>query len=250
LRARSTHQAPNSGAQPPNQMGCFMRIQLLLAVGMAGLLALATATRASASPNPVLYTDVDAFHAAGTIDQVTDFDALYPGAPSQFLPDTFVDGDISITSDGLNTLVAKGAGSTYFAVRNSFANNNDEKIVGQITQPGYNMIGFWIGSLIGADDVTVNFTLNDGFYGTGVASWPAQEGFRFAGFIAPEGRYFTGFSLKANDTNGFHRIGVAQFELGHTGAAVPEPATWAMMILGFGAIGAAGRRRRPVLRTA
>jgi len=29
-------------------------------------------------------------------------------------------------------------------------------------------------------------------------------------------------------------------------AAVPEPATWAMMLLGFGAIGAAMRRRRPL----
>jgi len=33
-----------------------------------------------------------------------------------------------------------------------------------------------------------------------------------------------------------------------TNAAVPEPATWAMMILGFGAVGMVlRRRRRPVL---
>ena len=30
------------------------------------------------------------------------------------------------------------------------------------------------------------------------------------------------------------------------GAAVPEPATWAMMILGFGLIGVTARRRRSV----
>ncbi len=30
-------------------------------------------------------------------------------------------------------------------------------------------------------------------------------------------------------------------------AAVPEPATWAMMIMGFGAVGAMVRRRRPVM---
>ncbi|HEX8838885.1 MAG TPA: PEPxxWA-CTERM sorting domain-containing protein, partial [Sphingomicrobium sp.] len=29
--------------------------------------------------------------------------------------------------------------------------------------------------------------------------------------------------------------------------AVPEPATWAMMLLGFGAIGVSMRRRKPVL---
>ena len=33
-------------------------------------------------------------------------------------------------------------------------------------------------------------------------------------------------------------------------AAVPEPATWGMMILGFGLIGAAMRRRRPVVLAA
>lgn len=34
------------------------------------------------------------------------------------------------------------------------------------------------------------------------------------------------------------------------GAAIPEPATWAMMIIGFGAVGAAARRRRPAFETA
>lgn len=40
-----------------------------------------------------------------------------------------------------------------------------------------------------------------------------------------------GFSLSARDPN-------------PTGAAVPEPATWAMMIVGFGAIGASMRRKQ------
>jgi hypothetical protein len=33
-------------------------------------------------------------------------------------------------------------------------------------------------------------------------------------------------------------------------AAVPEPATWGMMIIGLGAMGVAARRRRQVLATA
>lgn len=35
-----------------------------------------------------------------------------------------------------------------------------------------------------------------------------------------------------------------QFSLSITGAAVPEPSTWAMMIIGFGAVGGAMRARR------
>lgn len=219
-----------------------MRLSLALAAGMAGLLALASATRADAA-NPVHYTDADAFHALGAIQQVTDFDALYPGADTMFLDDVFVDGDLSIVAPLENTLIAKG-GAPYFSVRNSLANNADNVIVADITAPGYDMVAFWVASLLGSDAVTVTFTLNDGFFGTGVLSWPAQEGFRFHGFVAPEGKYFTSFGLIGNDTNGPHRIGVAQIELGRTGA-VPEPATWGLMILGLGAAGVMIRRRRP-----
>lgn len=43
----------------------------------------------------------------------------------------------------------------------------------------------------------------------------------------------------------------AQFISGQIQAAVPEPGTWAMMLLGFGAIGVAMRRRRkPLLQLA
>ena len=41
-----------------------------------------------------------------------------------------------------------------------------------------------------------------------------------------------------------------QWNFGSSIAAVPEPATWAMLILGFGAIGLAARRRRRALHQA
>jgi hypothetical protein len=43
--------------------------------------------------------------------------------------------------------------------------------------------------------------------------------------------------------------GVVVQGVGFSPAAVPEPGTWAMMLLGFGAVGFAMRRRRPALLT-
>ena len=42
-------------------------------------------------------------------------------------------------------------------------------------------------------------------------------------------------------------VGFDNFEFGDLTAVVPEPASWAMMIAGFGLAGAAARRRRPAL---
>jgi hypothetical protein len=45
-------------------------------------------------------------------------------------------------------------------------------------------------------------------------------------------------------------IGVGHIRVGDVTAAVPEPATWAMMLLGFGGMGAMLRSRRKALATA
>lgn len=44
--------------------------------------------------------------------------------------------------------------------------------------------------------------------------------------------------------SGFHPFGVDNIRFDSVQSAVPEPATWAMMLLGFGAIGFGMRRRR------
>ncbi|WP_294196476.1 PEPxxWA-CTERM sorting domain-containing protein [uncultured Sphingomonas sp.] len=49
---------------------------------------------------------------------------------------------------------------------------------------------------------------------------------------------FTGECFACYPWRGFSNLGSI------TSAAVPEPATWAMMLLGFGMVGAAARRRR------
>jgi hypothetical protein len=75
-----------------------------------------------------------------------------------------------------------------------------------------------LGSVTGRDPF-FNYTFaNAGLYYLRVGSWP--------GDVASTGPYKLNVSLQSPGSG-----------------AVPEPSTWAMMLLGFGAIGAAMRRR-------
>ena len=51
------------------------------------------------------------------------------------------------------------------------------------------------------------------------------------------------FNLSGGFTSGASTLTISQAAV----AAVPEPGTWAMMLLGFGAVGFAVRRRRPTV---
>lgn len=67
------------------------------------------------------------------------------------------------------------------------------------------------------------------------------NGQNFFGIQATGGDTITSIAFNANGT------GVAdlrQLRVGGITAAVPEPGTWALMLLGFGAVGASLRRRR------
>ncbi len=66
---------------------------------------------------------------------------------------------------------------------------------------------------------------------------------RFTVFSDNAGEYFTGIQLESS-TNSFEIDNLA------VAAGVPEPATWGMMILGFGAAGSLIRRRRAAALTA
>jgi len=57
--------------------------------------------------------------------------------------------------------------------------------------------------------------------------------------MSGRGRYVR-LGLPDNCGDAFTRTGPAEVRVSGT---IPEPATWAMMILGFGLVGAVGRRR-------
>lgn len=71
------------------------------------------------------------------------------------------------------------------------------------------------------------------------------NGENFFGVVATDGDVINSITI---NTNGDGIRGLRQVRLGGLGdggmAPIPEPATWAMMIGGFGLIGAASRRRR------
>lgn len=59
--------------------------------------------------------------------------------------------------------------------------------------------------------------------------------------ISDESQYITNLTITATG-GGFSQV--SQVRVGDAVAAVPEPATWGMMLMGFGAAGYAMRRRR------
>lgn len=103
-----------------------------------------------------------------------------------------------------------------------------------------------------SDESNIDFstiTLN-GFTGTVVNTGPVSTAIRFGVPItanAVNTLRFTGLLNPTPDPllnpNGIPGVGNGAFGGNVTVAAVPEPATWALFILGFGALGFAMRRR-------
>ncbi len=127
---------------------------------------------------------------------------------------------------------------------------------------------FAFDSNVGADDMVIHAgSIVGNFDGT----WLVFDGFSFdfdpsAGNLLMDMDvagamigYFTYFrsSEAASEFSRAHNMGaafdnwglVATFGIESASAAVPEPAAWAMMIIGFGLVGAASRRRASIQST-
>jgi hypothetical protein len=94
------------------------------------------------------------------------------------------------------------------------------------------------------DFVTSPFTLIDqgqGFWGNGVFTIAGNTiaAGEAHGIIRFQGSY-SSITLITNNTENWSGL-----TIGTAGGVVPEPATWAMLIAGFGLVGATLRRRRP-----
>jgi hypothetical protein len=115
--------------------------------------------------------------------------------------------------------------------------------------PALRSISFYWGSVDAHNRVQVLgtagqtlLTLNGNSFSPANGSWNAALTNRRVGFHALPGSEIGGLRFIAR--------GVA-FEFDNIAAnAVPEPTSWAMLITGFGLVGAMARRRRPVLALA
>jgi hypothetical protein len=115
--------------------------------------------------------------------------------------------------------------------------------IGTLSTPDLRAISFYWGSIdafnsvdvLGAGGVTLK-TVNGADISAANGNQTLPETNRRVVFTADPGEVITGLRFKST--------GVA-FEFDSiAAAAVPEPASWAMMVAGFGLVGAASRKRR------
>lgn len=104
------------------------------------------------------------------------------------------------------------------------------------------------GSLIQSDfygDFVATATTNDGstFSVNGTATDCACGSNPFLG-VTSDSANITSIRFTESDGNGTNDFAIGPLQLIGNVAGVPEPATWAMMLIGFGAIGLAVRRGR------
>lgn len=150
-------------------------------------------------------------------------------------------------SNGTGAVPAFGSSGQFLSVRNGQSTTS-------VTIPvsPAQVLSFIIGSLDGFNEVTLTFLSGPAITYRGLAiitGNPADNGLPGNGSqtsTATNGRVFYDTQGTNTLTAFSFRSGGNAFEIDNISAAVPEPATWGMMILAAGMAGAALRRRRNV----
>ena len=96
-----------------------------------------------------------------------------------------------------------------------------------------------------ATSILLNFALSDGTISS-IAHTIGTNGNNWIGIYGNAGEVFTSVGFSANpSTTGISEIRQVRLgEISPISGAVPEPSTWALMLLGFGVVGGAMRSRK------
>lgn len=133
-------------------------------------------------------------------------------------------------------------GSKYAFVQNT---GNLDQMFTALTSGMYNVAAMVAGRPPGccAGNQSVNFLIDNVIVGT-VATVTGQPfmGISTSDFYLTAGAH--AFSIQGLSTGGDNTMFLDRVAVNSVGGAVPEPATWAMMIMGFGVIGVSLRSRR------
>lgn len=248
---------------------------------LAALAASAAFGASSAQAALPLYFDVSV-EAPGITATTTTFLGTGPGA--QFGIETFDGrstgvstfttnfggSPISGTYTGVNVIDANqygGVGNTgQYAVAGLGENSSYSVTFDQTGENGINYFGYWLsaldagnslefwsgGSLLGTFDPTdvIAFVGGAGspYYGNPATGEVDHEPFVFVNFYNTQGTFDKIVFKQGPGTAGYesdnHTVGWYVDQGGTPVPAVPEPTTWAMMILGFGAVGGVMRSNR------
>jgi hypothetical protein len=204
---------------------------------MASLLAFATATPASAA---VVFCNVTGNAQPQCAN--TDTNVLMSSQPNPNLINTNFNGNATVTGT-FTSPEALNMGASGQAVVTAV-----DGVINNLTYNLLNGLSFTTATfnLIGTGNVTIDGFVF-GFDSTGDAFTRAisGNGQNFSGITGTAGERFTGFSLTANGLTSFEQLRLAGVQ---QVASVPEPATWALMLMGFGAVGFSMRRRRATAR--
>jgi hypothetical protein len=200
---------------------------------------------------------------------VETFETRTVGAAANFVTDFGTGGAIVATYtggriDGANQFGSSGGAGKHIV---TFSNLADIDVTFTTTlASGLNYFGYWLSALDGQNRIdfyngaTLLATITPGEVSAFTGACPASPycGNPDAPFLGQNSRepyaflnvYFTGGDTY--DRIRFYQVGGGGYESdNHTvgfftrpGGVIPEPATWALMIAGFGLVGAAMRRRR------
>jgi hypothetical protein len=151
----------------------------------------------------------------------------------------------SILFNGLGGMLTTRGGAAFLGPLNTATPNPNDTLsftTFRVSRPGGGLFNNTSLSLYGGTATSATFTVVDNSGQTfSFANQPLGNGLTRFGFLGTNNETIRSITVS---TNGGGINGVRQIRLiPIAGTAVPEPRVWAMLLLGFGLVGVASRRR-------